>query len=324
MNKKNLIINATKMVSLRRFILKVFCFMFVLWFIPNNTLLSISPSVQSNNLTEVSPLTDYLRFAALNNPGLKAAFSKWKAALERIPQVRSLPNPQFTFAYFIQEVETRVGPQRQKIGVMQMFPWFGKLKLMGKSALKAANVQKQLYENLKLKLFYQVKKIFYDSYFVYQHIDILKQNIELLKNVNKIVETRYQSGISTYSDLLKIQIELDKLSDRLRSKQDLLNPLKSKLNSILNRPFNNPISIPERILIPEIKFTYAQLLLCQKENSPELRSIDHLMEKERIGIKLAKKNYFPKGAWFQTASHWCPQMLLDMTASIKYLRPPTR
>ena len=267
--------------------------MFVLWFIPNNTLLSISPSVQSNNLTEVSPLTDYLRFAALNNPGLKAAFSKWKAALERIPQVRSLPNPQFTFAYFIQEVETRVGPQRQKIGVMQMFPWFGKLKLMGKSALKAANVQKQLYENLKLKLFYQVKKIFYDSYFVYQHIDILKQNIELLKNVNKIVETRYQSGISTYSDLLKIQIELDKLSDRLRSKQDLLNPLKSKLNSILNRPFNNPISIPERILIPEIKFTYAKLLLCQKENSPELRSIDHLMEKERIGIKLAKKNYFP-------------------------------
>ena len=46
-------------------------------------------------------LSDYLAQAALKNPELEAAFHRWKAALEKIPQVRALPDPRFTFAYFI-------------------------------------------------------------------------------------------------------------------------------------------------------------------------------------------------------------------------------
>lgn len=54
---------------------------------------------------------DYLQYAALNNAGLEAAFNRWKAALERIPQAKSLPDPRFNYTYFVEEVETRVGPQ---------------------------------------------------------------------------------------------------------------------------------------------------------------------------------------------------------------------
>jgi hypothetical protein len=67
-------------------------------------------------LTESSSLEDYLAYGALNNPGLQAAFQEWQAALERIPQVRALPDPRLTFAYLIREVETRVGPRQAKIG----------------------------------------------------------------------------------------------------------------------------------------------------------------------------------------------------------------
>ncbi len=68
-------------------------------------------------LSEASGLSDYLAYAALNNPGLEAAFNRWKAALEEVPQVKSLPDPRFNYKYFIQEVETRVGPQRQSLGI---------------------------------------------------------------------------------------------------------------------------------------------------------------------------------------------------------------
>jgi hypothetical protein len=64
-------------------------------------------------LNESATLSDYLEYAALSNPGLEAAFNDWKRAVEKVPQVRSLPDPRFTYAYYIQEVETRVGPQRQ-------------------------------------------------------------------------------------------------------------------------------------------------------------------------------------------------------------------
>jgi len=50
---------------------------------------------------------DCLAYAALNNAGLEAAFNRWKTALEKVPQVNSLPDPQFSYSY---EIETRVGP----------------------------------------------------------------------------------------------------------------------------------------------------------------------------------------------------------------------
>lgn len=57
-------------------------------------------------LTESSELSDYLAYAALNNAGLKAAFERWKAAVEQVPQAESLPDPRFNYGYFINEVET--------------------------------------------------------------------------------------------------------------------------------------------------------------------------------------------------------------------------
>ncbi len=71
------------------------------------------------HLTANSPLSDYRRYAALNNPELEAAFNQWKAALEKIPQAKSLPDPRFSYRYFIRQIETRVGPQRQAFEISQ-------------------------------------------------------------------------------------------------------------------------------------------------------------------------------------------------------------
>ena len=98
-------------------------------------------------------LEDCLGYAALNNPSLEAAFNRWKAALEKVPQVNSLPDPRFSYTYFITEIETRVGPQRQKLSLSQTFPWFGKLDLRGDAA--AAEAVRCQYEQEKLKLFFR-------------------------------------------------------------------------------------------------------------------------------------------------------------------------
>ena len=56
-------------------------------------------------LDESAGLEDYLAYAAFNNPGLEAAFNRWKAAVERVPQVRALPDPRFTYVYYIEAVD---------------------------------------------------------------------------------------------------------------------------------------------------------------------------------------------------------------------------
>ena len=86
-------------------------------------------------------LDGYIRIALLNNAGLRSAFEQWRSALERIPQVTALPDPQFTYTNFIEEVQTRTGPQNNRFQLSQKFPWFGKLKAQGDVAAARGQAQ---------------------------------------------------------------------------------------------------------------------------------------------------------------------------------------
>jgi cobalt-zinc-cadmium efflux system outer membrane protein len=252
-------------------------------------------SVSDNRLGigEESTLSELLSYAAMNNPELKAAFYSWKSAIESVTGEKSLPDPKFTFSYFIREVETRVGPQQSKLGIMQMFPWFGKLKLKGDAAIKMVDSEKQKYEQEKLNLFYQVKKNYFDYYLVLQDISVLRDNINLLKSLESVVESRYRSGITSYADLIKIKIEQDKLEDQLRSAEELITPVKARLNAVLNRPAHAPLPFPEMDESLKLPLTKDQLQGRLRENNPELKALDFQADQARIAVRLARKNYLP-------------------------------
>ena len=117
-------------------------------------------------------LNIYLQTAAKNNPGLKAKFNEYMAALEIAPQVKALPDPNIVFGYFIQPVETRVGPQRFKISVAQMFPWFGTLKSKENAAVQQAKAKYEVFEDARASLFNEVRSNYYNLYFNKKAIDI--------------------------------------------------------------------------------------------------------------------------------------------------------
>ena len=73
-----------------------------------------------------------------------------------------------------------MGPQQQRFGLSQMFPWFGKLGLRGDVAVEAAKAQQQQYEAAKLRLYYQVKDAYYELYYLARAIEITEENKELM------------------------------------------------------------------------------------------------------------------------------------------------
>ena len=244
-------------------------------------------------INEQSTLSDYLACAALNNPGLKAAFERWKASVERIPQVKALPDPRFNYAYFIQSVETRVGPQRQMFGISQTFPWFGKLGLRGDQAIEAANAEKERYEAAKLKLFYQVKNAYYEYYFLARAIAVTGENLELLRRLEDVVRTRYASGAAAYADVIRAQVELGKLEDSLRTLQDLRVPISAKLDAALDRPGKEILPWPGHVVEEKANFSDEQLMGWLREGNPSLKAQDFAAAKEQVSIDLAKKDYLP-------------------------------
>ena len=244
-------------------------------------------------LDKNATLADYLEYAALNNPGLEAAWLRWEAALEKVPQVSALPDPRFTYRYFIRRVETRVGPQRQGFGLAQTFPWFGKLKLQAGVAAEAANAAQQLYETEKLSLFHRLKDAYCEYYYLARSTMVVRENRELLKHLEEVARTRYKAGAAQHASVIRAQVELGKLDDRLHSLTALRQPLAAQLNAALNRSPNAEIPWPQTIAREQLADSDDSILLLLPQANPELKRMAHEIEQQRHTIALAKKDYYP-------------------------------
>lgn len=261
--------------------------------IPYALLADSSPRHKPKELTESSTLSDYLVYAALNNPQLHAAFDRWKASLERATQVKSLPDPRFNYKYFVEEVETRVGPQQQSFGLSQLFPWFGKLELRGDVAMQAANAARQRYEAAKLKLFFEVKDTYYEYYYLAKSIAITKENVNLIIHLESVARSRYKTAAAKHSDVIRAQVETGKLEDRYQTLMDLRQPVVARLNEALNRPAETNIPWPDKIENQDVNTNYNDLRNLLIENNPELKALEFEVAMNNRNIALAKKDYYP-------------------------------
>ncbi len=237
-------------------------------------------------------LSEYLRVAALNNPGLEASFNLWKAAMEKVPQVKSLPDPKFNYGYFIEEVETRVGPQEQKFGIAQTFPWFGKLRLRGEKAGEAAIAAQERFEVEKRQLFFEVKDAYYELFYLSQATSIAQENIELMKHLEKVAQAKFRSG-SDVTGVVKAQVELGKLEDRLLSLEDLRSPIAAKLNAAMNRPSELEIPWPTEFDLTLIDFSSLEIAEALRKSNPELKALAAKILEEEKAVELAKKEFWP-------------------------------
>ncbi|MBN2347414.1 MAG: TolC family protein [Bacteroidales bacterium] len=138
-------------------------------------------------------LDNYLEIAAKNNPEVKAAFNQYLAALEKVPQVGSLPDPQASFGFFIKPMELLGGTQRGNIQIMQMFPWFGTLKSAKDEASMMALAKYEVFNATKSELFYQVKSAWYSLMKFDRETKLVNENIELLESLEKLALVKFES-----------------------------------------------------------------------------------------------------------------------------------
>lgn len=242
---------------------------------------------------DLGSLTGYLVEAAENNSGLRAKFHRWKAAQERIPQATALPDPRLTFGGFIRPIETRTGPQRAKLGVSQTFPWFGKLSLKGERQTQQALAAKAAVDAAKLDVFYAVKQAYYELAYITQAEAITSEIIELVRYLDRVGQAKYSAGSQPYAGVIRTQVELGRLEDRLASISDMKLPLRAQLNAAMNRPVETEVPDPPRVPVMRMCLTDEELLRGLLEANPRLLALDHSAAGEEAGIKLARKDYYP-------------------------------
>ena len=198
-------------------------------------------------LDETSGIGDYLEYAALNNPGLEAAFLEWQAALEAADAAGTLPDPRFSYGFFIREVETRVGPQRHRLGVAQRFPWIGTLQTRKDQAARTAEARHLDYEARKLDLFGRVKRAFHEYGYLARAIEITGENVQLLTFFERVARARYKVGSANHADIIKAQVELGRLEERIGVDRS------AKLSGAVDIDATAEVEISIRLDLPQMR-----------------------------------------------------------------------
>ena len=137
-------------------------------------------------------LSLYLSMAAKNNSAVLQKFTEYKAALQKVPQVGSLPDPELNVGVFLSPMELIGGNQVADIRLMQMFPWFGVLKNAKDEMSLMAKAKFEAFRDAKVQTFYNVQRSWYELQKVRQNIRITGENIDLLKTVERISLVKFR------------------------------------------------------------------------------------------------------------------------------------
>jgi len=251
-------------------------------------------SQQSFGQVNKEKLDGYLVEAAENNPGLKSFFNTYMAAMEKIPQVGTLPDPQFAFGYFIQPVETRLGPQKASFAVKQAFPWFGLLASKEIVEAEKAKAKYELFENAKANLYFEVKSAYYTYYFFDKAIEITESNMEILRVFKRLSLVKIETGMASIVDELRVELEINDLENQLALYKDSKKVFQSKFNNLLDREYDEPIETPLDLWKEELPYQYSMISDSISYNNHRLKSIDHKMNAFLNQEDVARKEGMPK------------------------------
>ena len=183
----------------------------------------LRPSVVAEGATEdASPddglpplgtLSSYIARAFANSPELRASFEGWRVALARPAQARKLPELLLTYGGFIRSVETRVGPQRHRLGAMQWFPWPSRLTAGVDAASYAALSSQQRFEAHALDVAAEVARAYWKLWFIQKNKLVQRDQREILGSFSKQVRARLEAGGTGLSDLAQVDLSISRISD---------------------------------------------------------------------------------------------------------------
>jgi outer membrane protein TolC len=236
----------------------------------------------------------YLELAAGNNPTVLQRFYEYQAALQKVPQIGSLPDPELTIGVFLKPMELVMGNQTADIKLMQMFPWFGSLKAAKDEMSLMAKAKYESFRDAKLQVFYDVRSTWYELYKLNQDISISDKNLQILKTIERLALVRFRtSGGAGLSDIYRIQIEIGDLENNIALLKNRQSTVGAKFNSYINRPAKSAIEITDTLIADTLITSLAAVSDSILRNNPILSMLQYEQQSLDSRKKMVTRMGYP-------------------------------
>jgi len=258
---------------------------------------------------EVLTLEQAIRIAITEDPWLTASEHRQSASMAMSEGASYLPDPKFNLGMANFPTDTfnyRQEPMTQiQMGVSQMFPRGDSLALQSEIFLERSQMMPIQRELRRAQVRLAISQLWLDNLRATLSIQLIEQNRGLFEQLSELVGSSYSNtlGRTRQQDLVRAELELDQLDDRLvqlRQQQfasraklsewipslstgalDLDPALTKSLESFANRP------------LEEITRLIAQ--------HPSIRQVDQSIEIAATEVALAEQKYEPE--WVFNASY---------------------
>ena len=181
-----------------------------------------------------------------------------------------------------------------KVGITQQFPSGNSLNIKQQKTKKQAELFLSKISDRKLSIIKEVRLTYFEIYYWEKAKKTIKQNKRLFSQLVNIVQSMFSVGRNNQQDLIRAQIELSRLDDRIIKITQKINTRRSKLSRWIGAK-NSSHALTEQLpelVIPAISDDF-ETLSQHFFSHPKILEIDKQLEISRKDIELMKESYKP-------------------------------
>lgn len=230
-----------------------------------------------------------ITYALLSQPRVEAAYYDYAAAVERITAERSLPDPRLTFELDIRDVVMTVMP-----GLMAEVPWAKKLRIRADATTAESRARYFAFEAAVLQTAYEVKRAYYQLHFLQSRVRLLRETLVLVGELEQIARAQFEAGRVTLQDVLRAQIEQERLRTEIANLEDSQRPLLARLKAALGLRADQPDPpVPQRFESTPPDLSSEQLYATALARNPRLKQMEAEVRLAEAGLRLAHQSRLP-------------------------------
>lgn len=233
--------------------------------------------------------------ARTNNPAVKAAEARVRAAALDSAAVRTWENPDFIVggSTFSPRGMNPAQVGDLTYGVEQKLPLWGRPELT-RRAMSAEAATREADLNYKVaQLRRDLTKELLEAALAARVVEIGEQDVSWLDEISRATEAKYRDGQASLADTLEIQNELAERTNRLRTDRHLLAHQNFNLNRLLNRPGDSPWPLLQLPPVgPAIPYS-AKLLRLALANEPQLKVLSQQLKQAERQAELTHRARLP-------------------------------
>ena len=232
-------------------------------------------------------------------PELARAEAAVRAERERVPQAGALPDPVLSLG--IQNdgfgaIEVgRMETSYYQVMLSQGIPWPGKRGLRADVARLSADRAGTAASRARLGTEADVRRAFVDLLLARDRLELLGKLETIWKESAAIARTRYEAGAGAQSDVLRAQLELNRLRQRRWALEAAERTNVQTLNRLRARPLDEPIATTGHVAelaVPALPAADAALADAEAR-SPELAEARLAVTQAERQSALARRERFP-------------------------------